>query len=117
MANILFVGIKPSSSSPDESAFHPDTRSGKTVREWIAHIGITENNVSFCNLKDLKMIQDYLKVVACGNFVSRELTKMDIPHFRMGHPSGLNRQWNDKVYKDLKLQQLKEYICETQYTS
>lgn len=115
MDDILFIGIDPSIRSPDSSAFHPDTRSGKTIREWIVLIGVGGKRVSYLNLSDIhseKQIQSYHKIIACGNKVSKTLDKLLISHFKVGHPSGLNRQWNDPIYKQEMLQKLKEYICD-----
>jgi len=107
---ILFVGITPSKQSPDSSAFHPNTKSGKTLRNWIDQAGLTD--VAFENIDSPTLIQtleNSNKVVALGVQVSKKLDKVKIPYLKFCHPSGLNRQLNDQEYVRLKLIELKEY--------
>ena len=79
------------------------------LEEWIKEwdIGCT----SFINLSGdpdwdgrypddryLEIIRSYDKVIALGVGVSRHLNRAGIDHIKYEHPSGLNRNMNDKEY-------------------
>lgn len=122
---VIILGLNPSDDSPDNSAFHPDTKSGKTVRVWIKDI---EGHVVFRNIYtkkgkptksqvyahlggDLAIYQKLgWKIVACGTVVQDTLRKNSIPHFAIPHPSGLNRFWNDKQAGAAKIAELRTWI-------
>ena len=42
--------------------------------------------------------QNYDKILALGNTASDALNRLNIDHFKLPHPSGLNRKLNDKEY-------------------
>lgn len=56
---------------------------------------------------------DYDKIIALGNFASHALSKLGITHFKLPHPSPLNRQINDPKFIEEKLKECKEYLCTT----
>lgn len=125
---IVFVGLNPSEESPDNSAFHPITKSGKAVRSWL------NNNdgyiVKFVNLTHHKnssphkpinsklsmptiikfMADRGYRIITCGTVADTILKKNGIKHFAMPHPSGLNRFWNDKVAGEAKIKEMLEWI-------
>lgn len=47
-------------------------------------------------------------IIALGNEASEFLG--EVPHFKLPHPSGLNRQVNDKAYIEEQLKLCKEYL-------
>lgn len=51
-----------------------------------------------------------LKVLALGNKVSDVLTRLNIRHYKLPHPSGLNRLLNDKDYEDTVIRNCREFI-------
>lgn len=51
----------------------------------------------------------YKKVIALGNVASEALIKINVDHFKLPHPSGLNRKLNDKKYVTRVLKECKEY--------
>ena len=53
---------------------------------------------------------DYEVVLALGNFPSEALNKINVKHFKLPHPSGLNRQLNDSRYESTMLDQCRNYI-------
>ena len=63
---------------------------------------------------DKELIMSYISdntiILALGNFVSDSLKKMKIDHFKLPHPSGLNRKLNDKEYVKRILRYCKFYI-------
>jgi len=50
------------------------------------------------------------KVIALGGVASKSLTKMEVEHFRMPHPSPRNRQLNDKSYELNMIAECKAYL-------
>jgi len=122
---IFFVGLNPSKESPDNSAFHPSTKSGKAVREWVKDLNAF---VSFANLSNDKnappkaslelksmsviamMSRSSYKIISCGTVADTILKKNGIKHFAMPHPSGLNRFWNDKEKGDAKIKEMLEWV-------
>ena len=54
--------------------------------------------------------RDYEVVLALGNFPSEALNKINVKHFKLPHPSGLNRQLNDVNYELDMLRQCRNYI-------
>ena len=60
--------------------------------------------------ESLKVTSKYDKVIALGNVASDSLKKLDIIHFKMPHPSGLNRQLNDKEFEKKKIKECYNYL-------
>lgn len=58
----------------------------------------------------LKVTSKYDKVIALGNVASNSLKKLNIDHFKMPHPSGLNRQLNDKEFEKKKIKECYNYL-------
>jgi len=54
--------------------------------------------------------QGHDKVVALGLVVSKHLDKLGIQHFRIPHPSPLNRRLNDKAYEAEMLSGLHSFL-------
>ncbi len=112
---ILFVASNPSSTSPDNSAMHPWTRSRKILNSWIKDLDIQPVFANVCDFKtegnrrltseDIHNNLTRLEVkigdampdhiVALGDTASRALKLMGMPHTKLPHPSGLNRKLND----------------------
>jgi len=57
-----------------------------------------------------EIVHNYSYVVALGNLVSNSLKRIDIQHFKMPHPSPLNRLLNDRSYEQEMLNRLRSYI-------
>ena len=60
--------------------------------------------------ESLKVTSNYDKVIALGNVASNSLKKLNIDHFKMPHPSGLNRQLNDKEFEKTKIKECYNYL-------
>jgi dCMP deaminase len=116
LPRIVFVGSNPSNDSPDNSAFHPDTATGKRVREWVHGLDIdvyllnVHNHKTPMNRKlnkketddglmrlgfELREIDPDL-LVTVGETARRTLSMFQCKRHHMPHPSGLCRFWNDK---------------------
>lgn len=57
-------------------------------------------------------VEGYDKVVCLGGFPSKVLRSLGINHHILPHPSGLNKNLNDKAYERLQVKLCKEYIYE-----
>ena len=88
----------------------------KTLNKWIEKEHYSFTNVCITRGKvipDLSRLctelRNYDKIVALGNVASNALNKIDLKHFKMPHPSGLNRQLNDKEFINDRRIQLSIY--------
>lgn len=115
---ILFVGDKPSKrvkpgAKPFEGAAYE-----KRLKEWIRYIGCKQYQlVNSGSLKDIEFLCAvaanfyHVSIVALGNSASEILTKVvKTPHFKLPHPSGRNRQINDKIFIKKKLDECKQWL-------
>lgn len=112
---VLVVGLNPSKK-------HGDSPSLKTLYKWLTYLDLPV--VSFTNLYEgydidtsktqgqfIKSIsKEYDKVLALGSIVSNCLRVLDVDHFRLPHPSGLNRQLNDEKFVHDQLEACKNYL-------
>ena len=93
------------------------------LNQWCDELGITHfgfanavthpgpvkmKDVDFNRLKEL--VEGDAKVLALGGFASRCLSVINKSHFRLPHPSPLNRQMNDKEFVKQVLAECKEYL-------
>ena len=130
---VLIVGSNPAQASPDNSAFHPSTRSRKVIDSWFEGI---EAELTFINIsnektpenrplnvseisksneihKQLQSFKNH-KIVAVGNAAGNALKRAGIDFLAMPHPSGRNRLLNDPAYVQGKIKQLRDYLsCTT----
>lgn len=123
---IVFVGDKPSKKNVNPKIPFVGTQSYKKLLEWIWEMDINITNVELRNASEpwvegyLAMCEklgndnviDDIKFVCLGNKASDLFTKYSHPHFKLPHPSGLNRKTNDKKYIKEQLKLCKEYINE-----
>jgi hypothetical protein len=71
--------------------------------------GLYKNNmIDYDRLE--KSTRSHKKIFALGNFPSKALDKLNIEHFKLPHPSPLNRKLNSKSYEKRILQQAKKYL-------
>jgi hypothetical protein len=116
---VLFVGSNPGLSSPDDTPFHPSSRSRRTLDSWTKGLDIDTSYVNVCDFKTpnnrpLKQseIQDALpglilkvsiysnyRIVAVGKTASRALGMANITKYHtVPHPSGRCRLLNDEQF-------------------
>lgn len=130
LAKIVFVGCNPCNKSPDNSAFHPATSSGKKIRSWVDGLDV---DVIFLNIFDektplntkptkkqiqkgfdnlvfkLREIEPDL-LVTVGDTAREVLNMYQCKRHHMPHPSGLSRFWNDKEKAKKAVSELRELI-------
>lgn len=137
---ILFVGSNPSVRNTSNEVPFSGTKSGKTLDRWVTLLSTriqsrlgyipphSVTNVSHkptkknralkvseydlvslrkaCSNKDVKVI------VALGETASKALYKINMDHFKLPHPSPLNRVLNDTGYVRYRLNFCLGYIYE-----
>lgn len=114
---VLFVGQNPSDKAGQKNNTH------FRLNEWIEKLELEEfafiNAASkFGAVRQSDVDPHNLalaaskskKIVALGNFASEALFRLGVSHFKLPHPSGLNRQINDDDYIAKCLNECKVYI-------
>lgn len=129
--HILYIGSNPSTSSPTDEPFVVGTKSRSIVDSWnmhlpecmITYINVsnikTENNKPLSKKQIKESCPDLLTrinstnpshIVALGKAAATALTLLRQTYYEMPHPSGLNRQLNDKSFVEEKIKGLKHYL-------
>lgn len=122
---ILILAQNPTS---ERSAKEPlaGTRSGATVRSWLKLLGDPDvlvmnasSKVGPVTWKDYDHVNVMEAVARCDRFValgayaSGLLDRLEVRHFTLPHPSGRNRQNNDRKELRHQLGLCKVYINKT----
>lgn len=115
---ILLVGDKPSPKmKPEANPFEGAACEGR-LKEWVEVLGLDVYCLTNSyGIKDTRFINRMhvsykATIVALGNNASKRLTSINIPHFKLPHPSGRNRQINDRAFIASRLDECKKYIEE-----
>lgn len=118
---LLIVGMNPS-NTPERVKVRKNSTLDRLNR-WMDFAGV--KHYSFINVveqrgkvshKDvdydfLKTVTgDYKYILALGGFASKALCNVKVSHFKLPHPSPLNRVLNDKNKEALYLMAFKDYI-------
>jgi hypothetical protein len=119
MTRAIFLGLNPArpKNKLKNSALN-------RLSTWYDALGI--DHVSFSNLTNdvdwdfdlkkidhdyvLSLLQGYDKVIALGGIVSRFLTKYNVSHMQMPHPSYRNRALNSREYELEQLEKCRAYL-------
>lgn len=89
------------------------------VKKWLGETPYDWHNLVEYHAPNLKMkevqlsaesIREYDKVIALGNMPSEWLTRNQIHHIKVPHPSGLNRAWNDPTTEPLTITRIATYL-------
>lgn len=131
---VIIVGSNPSESSPTMTPFDRNTKTYKVLVDDILHKAIDGGrHIEFLNILDKKTpnnrplsaaeIKEGLpslkekierfpgfKIVGVGKTAQKALTLLGLDFFPLPHTSGLNRQWNDKDFKEQKINELRDYL-------
>lgn len=116
---VLFIGDSPSAANTHENVAFNGTDSGKRLEGWYDSLGIspTTDTLVFVNQIEQHfsyVAQQYylagLPIVALGTKASAALAKLDIRYCSLPHPSGRNRQLNNKERLANRLQLCKTYL-------
>ncbi len=110
---ILFVGDQPSKRTDPDVPFRGAACEAR-LKNWIKQIIPNDETYQIINTTSglaiwcLWAVDDGYPIIALGNNASKYLKTL--PHFKLPHPSGRNRQINDETFINEKLLQAKEYI-------
>lgn len=119
MNKTIVIGHSP---NPNKTAETSPTL-GK-LRKWMTNAGVYEYDfvnlvdefVPNLTLKKVTLNPGSLKKYKCritlGNLADTYLTRNKVKHFKAPHPSGLNRQFNDKTFEPKVMNNIKEYLNE-----
>lgn len=117
MNKIVIVGDEPSNLNISPNIAFVGAKCFPTLVEWIKHLDpdyyVCLNSNTLDAVHDIKTLYtDGFKVIAVGNKASERLTFSGVKHFKLPHPSGLNRQMNDKAFVLNQLNLAKYYISQ-----
>lgn len=114
---VLFVGQNPAGPSGVSASI-------KRLEGWADQLGL--EHFSFTNVghdhrpkwrRDLDFLSGCCTgdqaVVALGRVASEALTRIGVDHYRMPHPSGLNRQLNDDEFLREAIEGCRSYLEKT----
>lgn len=109
---ILFVGDAPSRYNKNPEIAFVGAKCEKRLMGWISYLtNSSHGTYEIINRIDKKFylaIEEADVVIALGNKASTALK--NVAHFKLPHPSGLNRQINNKEYIKKQLNDCKKYI-------
>lgn len=112
---VIFVGDRPSKLNKDPEVAFIGSKSEKVLHGWIDKIdpkeaSLTNSHTHFLMLRLEVSYNLGDAIVALGDVASKRLTKADIPHFKLPHPSPRNRLNNDVKFIDNELKKCKNYL-------
>lgn len=120
LSKVLVIGINPS----DKKVVTKNSTLYR-LENWMDHLGLgvfsfvnvipepgcyKKEDIDYDRLR--KVCRGHNKILALGSFVSEALDKIEVPHYKLPHPSPLNRQLNDKQYEDMILVECGKYLGE-----
>lgn len=114
---ILFVGDKPSAKMKPGARPFEGAACEKRVREWILSLMSSDPFYLVINRTDENLLH-YLSsaviykhpIVSFGNIAYNRLRKLGYESFKLPHPSGRNRQINNKKFINQKLKECKQWL-------
>ena len=118
MANsqIVIIGHSPGKVDAAEST------TLKKVKDWMesCHIlsydwyNLVDYHAPDLKLKDATLkpetVKDYSVIISLGNLADEWCKRNNINNYKMPHPSGLNRIWNDKRRANKIIRELRKHI-------
>lgn len=132
--SVLIVGLNPSDASPDNTPFHPKTKTAKILYSWLSTVDC-DHHVYSCNLvnrkcsgiklteheklngaQDIKRFMEFIApihgVITLGKEADKYLKDLAnvMPYLNLPHPSGLNRKLNSKEYVHGMLERLSAFL-------
>lgn len=120
MRKILLVGDKPSFKNLDPRIAFVGTPSYKTLQRWLTVIVPEKADIVAINRVDpgftthlISCSLEGRKIIACGEEAANALRNFGVVNFfKLPHPSGRNRNLNNKKFVAEILQKCKAWIEE-----
>jgi len=111
---ILIVGDTPAPKAKTSVPFK-DAKCESRLNEWLGKLGLKRENCKIVNrtsdffeLAATLASKFGIPIIALGNNASRALGEKS--HFKLPHPSGKNRQINNKSYISRQLAQCRLWL-------
>lgn len=122
MIKVVFVGDEPSNSNVHPEVAFVGAKCFNTLVSWIKQLPV---DFYVCvNSRDTDVVtkinaltDNGFKVIALGNKASEHLDQYRIGHYKLPHPSGLNRKLNDKRWVALELLSACTYLLDLHDTN
>ncbi len=118
MIKVVFVGDTISKTNVHSEVAFVGSKCFTTLVKWIKVIKpdyyICINSDTWQDMgiiRELDVATDFI-FIALGNKASNRLNKYGVEHYKLDHPSGLNRKINDSEYVTEMLNKCKEWIRE-----
>lgn len=115
MTKIILVGDAPSAHNTNANIPFVGTRSFSVVVRWLKSLKVDYylcyNSWTVYDLVHVKTLWEAgFKVVALGNVSSKRLREAQVAHYKLPHPSGLNRKLNDDEALKILLADCRDYV-------
>ncbi len=122
MIKIVFVGDEPSKTNVDPDIAFVGAKCFDRLVDWIAILKpdyyiCLNSNTDNDTFKIGRLAESNFKIVALGDKASKRLSDYDVEHFKLPHPSGLNRKLNDKTYVEAQLWACKQWLTDYEKAS
>jgi hypothetical protein len=118
MVKVVFVGDEPSKTNVHNDIAFVGAKCFQRLTEWINYLSpdyyiCLNSHTDYDMVKIMSLYEQGFKVIALGAKASERLLEHGVSNFKLPHPSGLNRQLNDKKvvegHLDACLSWLKDY--------
>lgn len=114
---ILFVGDRPSPKmKPGAKAFE-GAACEKRLIEWISCLGVSRYEIVNSHKPTVEEWAAYTlagiykrPMITLGNEAHKRMKRLGYDSFKLPHPSGRNRQLNDKSYIETKLKECRVWL-------
>lgn len=100
METLIIVGESPGNTTPEKSP------TKNRVIKWVGRPFDWTNR----SYDDIDLVRKYDKVIALGNVASTWLTRNQVSHLKIPHPSPRNRMWNNPQTEIDTLRRIQEYL-------
>lgn len=102
---VIFCGDKPSKTNTSYYIAFVGAKCWPRLKAWIQELELHFDDILLINTNtqiNISMARDFslidYKIIAVGSEASKRLTEAKVTHYKIDHPSGLNRKLNDKKY-------------------
>jgi len=115
MTKVVLVGDAPNRHNTNANIPFVGTRSFSAVVEWLKALKVDYylcyNSWTVYDINHVKTLSEVgFKIVALGNTASGRLKSARVNHYKLPHPSGLNRKLNDKQTLKILLADCCDYV-------
>lgn len=117
MKTVLFVGDKPSRLNKNPNVAFVGAKCHKKLMKWIEYIDPDNYLLLNSNTSELlaliTTLSTHVSIVALGKSAQKRLDTLGVKHYKLDHPSGLNRKLNIKEYELDMLKKCRKWLYES----